>query len=348
MPRAEPLLIRVDAGGRAGTGHLMRSLALAHAWAEGGGKAHFAVAQAPAGILQRLTSEGLAVARVRAPAAGVEDAAETAALLRDLGAPWLVVDGYGFGAAYQGALRERGVRLLYVDDYGHIGHYDVDLLLNQNLYATPALYPSRAPRTRLLLGARYAMLRREFRAWRDRARDTAPGARRVLVTMGGSDPDDATTMVLRALATRPEPRLEVLVVLGAANARVEAVRREGAMSPHGVRVLTDVRDMPALMAWADLAVTAAGSTCWEMAFMGVPMVAVVLAENQLPIARSLAAAGAARDAGWAAALEPARLADAIASLAAGADERRRMSERGRAVVDGLGASRVAHELRAAS
>lgn len=348
MPHAEPLLIRVDADRRTGTGHVMRCLALAHAWRDSGGEACFAMASVPEALEGRVADEGMDVVRLGTPSAESDDAAATLAVLRRLDCSRLVVDGYRFGDTYQEAVRGSDVRLLFVDDYGHAERYTADLVLNQNLYATEELYRNRAPYTRLLLGARYALLRREFAAWSSRSPEQGRDGRRVLVTMGGSDPDNVTLAVLHALESVAEPRLEVTVVAGPANAHVQSLRDAAARSPHEVRLLVGVSDMPELMSEADLAVTAAGSTCWELAFMGVPSITVILAENQEPIARSLEDAGVARNAGWGRELEPRALGVAVAALVGDLAARTTMAERARSLVDGLGASRVAAQLRSLS
>src|SRR5262249_32858596 len=105
--------------------------------------------------------------------------------------PWLVLDGYHFDAAYQQAIRAAGYRLLVIDDMAHLPQYYADVLLNQNMHAT-ALHYHCNPEATLLLGSCYALLRPEFPAWRGRQRSVPEVARKVLVTMGGSDPDNVT------------------------------------------------------------------------------------------------------------------------------------------------------------
>ena len=75
--------------------------------------------------------------------------------------PWLVVDGYHFDVEYQKSIKAAGYRLLWIDDYGHAGHYYADLVLNQNISADPSLYGNRESYTQLLMGPSYALLRRE-------------------------------------------------------------------------------------------------------------------------------------------------------------------------------------------
>ena len=113
----------------------------------------------------------------------------------------------------------------------------------------------------------------------------------------------------------------------------------------GARLRRNVTDMPELMRWADLAVTAGGSTCWEAACLGLPLCSLVIAENQLASARRLARAGTAEvmepgPAGW----EPDKLAGVLDALAHNSARRAQMTTAGRALVDGRGAERVTNIL----
>jgi UDP-2,4-diacetamido-2,4,6-trideoxy-beta-L-altropyranose hydrolase len=92
-------------------------------------------------------------------------------------------------------------------------------------------------------------------------------------------------------------------------------------------------------------VAAAGSTALELCFMGIPAVLLSTAPNQRPVAAGLAALGAAHDAGPWEHVTPGALASTLQSLASNTHERERLSVRGRALVDGMGAVRVAARLR---
>jgi spore coat polysaccharide biosynthesis predicted glycosyltransferase SpsG len=102
--------------------------------------------------------------------------------------------------------------------------------------------------------------------------------------------------------------------------------------------------MPELMAWADLAISAGGSTCWELAFMGLPFLVTILAKNQKAVAEGLEEVGAAVNLGWYDSITPTRLAQRLSSLAEAADVRAELSRRGRTLVDGKGKERVLREL----
>jgi UDP-2,4-diacetamido-2,4,6-trideoxy-beta-L-altropyranose hydrolase len=338
------LVLRADAGVEIGIGHVVRCLALAQAWRDRGRKAAFVFGDVAPELARRVSSEGVAIHVMDAPSGSEEDARETARIAARGGAWWVLIDGYGFGARYQEIVRAAQLRVARIVDH-EPSPGPSDAVLNQNAHADASASGGSSPLA--LMGTRYALLRREFRPWRSWRRSIAAEGRRILVTMGGSDPDNATLEVLRCLRTLERTDLQVRVLAGPSNPHGDSLVRE--LPVHGGRVeLCDAgTDVPELMAWADLAISGAGSTCWELAFMGVPIVAVILAENQRRIAESLVEAGAAVAAGWHRDLEATGLAQTVSRLISEARERASMSRCGRTLVDGLGADRVAEALESA-
>lgn len=339
------LLIRADADSQIGTGHIMRCLALAQAWQDCGGEVHVFSAELPGGLVARLQAEGLTLHKLNAVAGSDADADQTAFLAAHLGARWIAVDGYQFGWSFQQCLKSAGLHLLLIDDLGNADGYAADLVLNQNIYADAAMYRNRKAYTQLLLSTSYVLLRREFWPWKGRQRRLRRRAQRVLVTMGGSDPDNITLRALQALSEVGDSQLNIVVVAGPGNAHIEALRRNVDMSPHCIKLVQNVTDMPSLLNWADVALTAGGSTCWETAFMGLPSVVVVLADNQTLIAAGLHDAGCAINLGEAAGVPKSILVMQIETLLCAYDLRRVMAEKGQTLVDGGGAHRVISEMK---
>jgi len=344
------LLVRADAGSQIGTGHLLRSLALARAWQAAGGQVTFVSCCDVEPLRERIRASGARLALLSHPHPDPADLAVTLALLADTksqnpppAATWVALDGYQFDSTYQQALRDAGARLLVIDDLAHLGQYHADVLLNQNLGAQRLDYACN-PDTVLLLGCHYALLRPEFQRWSSFQRVTPNRVRRLLVTLGGADPHNLTGTVVAALSRLDLPRLEVKVLVGSANLHLETVRRQIRRDPEATRphieMLTDVSDVSELMAWADLAVSAAGSTCWELAFMQLPAVLLVLADNQETVARQVSAAGAATNLGWAERLTAEAIAEVLLKACRGRRRRANQSQAGRRLVDGHGAQRV--------
>lgn len=338
-----PLLVRADADAVRGSGHVMRCLALVQAWRERGGPAWFLSRCANSALRERIQAAGAEFLSL-APDASVElDLQSTLALIVELNPSFVVLDGYDFDLEYQRAMRASGRRLLVIDDTVRLPRYDADVLLNQNLGAARLNY-SYNPDAALLFGPEYALLRREFVSWRSRLHTVPETARKILVTLGGSDPDNVTLKVIEALRQLETARMSIRIVAGPANPHVDELRHVAAVFPRGLELFTAVADMAPLMSWADLAVTGAGSTCWELACLGVPALSLVIAENQRSIAEELGAAGVVVNLGWHLDVSAERLATAIVGLMYSSFRRLRMSQQGRALVDGKGAERVASAL----
>jgi UDP-2,4-diacetamido-2,4,6-trideoxy-beta-L-altropyranose hydrolase len=326
----------------------MRCLALAQAWQDAGGRALFAIADPSSSVRERLLKESVNILAVSASAGTAEDASRTVALAREHAAAWVVVDGYQFGVDYQQALKSAGFKVLFLDDYGHAGHYFADLVLNQNVFADRSAYENRESYTRLLLGPQYCLLRREFNAWREWRREIVPVGHRVLVTMGGSDPENFTERAIDALNLIEGEKLEATVVVGGGNERSELLTCIAARVGKKIAVRRDISNMAELMAWADVAVSAAGTTCWEMCLMGLPALLVDLAENQTPVARELDRRGCAIHLGGPRDVSSERLAEQVERLLSSRDDRLAMSLRCRELVDGEGTRRVLSALRSVS
>jgi spore coat polysaccharide biosynthesis predicted glycosyltransferase SpsG len=136
------------------------------------------------------------------------------------------------------------------------------------------------------------------------------------------------------------------VLAGASNPHAAELAAIAAHHPGRFEVLPASDRMPEEMAEADLAISAGGSTCWELAFMGLPAVVITLAPNQEHIGPSLAARGVCIDGGWHHSLKEDVLAATVAQLVRDPERRRIMSEKGRVLVDGGGAERVVEALKA--
>ncbi|MGO9405471.1 MAG: UDP-2,4-diacetamido-2,4,6-trideoxy-beta-L-altropyranose hydrolase [Terriglobales bacterium] len=338
------LLVRADAAVASGTGHVMRCLALAQAWQRAGGNVVFVMAQSTSAIQERLRSETAKVVTIQGAPGSAEDMRQTidAVLLHK--AEWLVVDGYHFDAHYVSGLQDV-LSVMTIDDNGELESYSSELVLNQNAHAREGMYAKRAPRTRLLLGPRYTLLRNEFTTYRNWSREVPEQGKRVLVTMGGSDPEDLTPRILSALAGLSIYDLHVRAVVGGSAENRRGVAETAEKLPCRVEVLSNVANMAGLMAWADLAIAGAGTTCWEMCLLGLPAILVVVAENQKLIAEHLASMGTALNAGPAESIDSS-LAQMAAEVLNNRNLRLQMSQSARQLVDGKGRERVLKMMQA--
>lgn len=313
-----PLVVfRADASLDIGTGHVMRCLTLAEALRARGATCRFVCRTHPGHLIDLVRQRGFKVALLPpatedAPTAAPDnmppahahwlgadwgtDAEQTRAALGGERVDWLVVDHYALDARWERRLRGACSRLMVIDDLADRPH-DCDLLLDQNLGRGAADYAALVPGgCAVLTGPHYALLRPEFAALRpdSLARRESPQLKRLLITMGGVDKDNATGRVLDALRQCPLPLdCQVTVVMGPHAPWLDHVREQAAELPWPAEVMTNVSDMAQLMVASDFAIGAAGSTSWERCCLGLPSILLVLADNQRGIARALERAGAA-------------------------------------------------------
>jgi len=330
------LFIRTDASPTLGSGHFMRMLALAEAWQETGGDVVIG-GRAPDSHVERARRLG---AKLVSPSSGLDDATWTIQQASAHRANRLVADGYDFSLNYQRRVRAAGFKLAVVDDNGENQAYDADWVVNVNVHASDALYGRRAAHTQLLLGPKYAMIRRKIRLAAGSSRPSCPIAGRLLVTMGGSDPLDVTGRIIQGLIGSS---FDTHILVGGANRRLSEY--QGAVDK-GMTLHHDVFDVASVMRAVDLALAACGGTVWELALLGVPSLVVTLADNQLALASHLDRVGATLYLGDARGITSTKeWMQKLDEVATDERLRARLVASARSLVDGNGAQRVVAALR---
>jgi UDP-2,4-diacetamido-2,4,6-trideoxy-beta-L-altropyranose hydrolase len=339
------LIIRADAITDIGTGHIMRCIALAQAWKDQGGNVTFLSRCDSKNLQQRINNEGFEFIPIEKPHPDSYDLGHTLEILEQLKIQnskfktWVVIDGYHFTPDYQKAIIENGYRLLVIDDTAHLDHYHADILLNQNIHALSLRYSCDRD-TLKLLGCEYVLLRSEFLNYKDWKRVIPDKAKKILVTMGGSDPDNVTLKVIRALNSLNDPDLEVKIVAGPANPNISSLEKELYLSPFTVHLLSSVSNMPELMAWADIAISAGGSTCWEIAFMRLPSLIITTADNQANIVKELGNARAIIDLGWHKNISMEQYRRVFKEISQDRSKRSYLSKKGQKLVNGKGVMEI--------
>jgi UDP-2,4-diacetamido-2,4,6-trideoxy-beta-L-altropyranose hydrolase len=336
------VLIRADGSTQMGLGHIVRMATLASAFIDESVGVTFAVQQNCGVAVDLLTSRGLKVEIVHAVGGTADDATETRQIASALDATLAIVDGYQFDAPYFSQLHDAGMFTCYVDDMFR-SSAGCHAVLNNNVHADRASYRETLPPT-ALLGPRYALLADAFTLARRAV--PSPSVTNVLVTMGGSDSTGQTEKVMAALALASPAPLRIRVVLGAANpleylARLEAAPRA---SSHELLIEYGVSDMAARMAWADVAITAGGTTCLELCCVGVPALAIAVADNQLGIVQRYGQLDLMVSLGWHGDVTASLIATRLDALCADASRRVAMVMAQHLTVDGKGKERVARAL----
>lgn len=314
--------LRVDGSAAIGLGHVIRMTALAEALTDAGDQVRFVVEEDP--VAQHIPARQGHVVQSpehRSWFSGIDKG--------DV----VVFDGYHFQIDDHLAAKQAGALVAAFDDLG-FGTFHVDVLVNQSMvhdvnYDVPA-------QAQVLLGPRYACLRKAFRnAYRaERKPET------LLVTMGASDPSGLSSRLADALHSRPTAFSEVWILVGPSGERFSIPPTSR------IRTVVDPPDLISVFDAVGAAISAAGTTVWELFAAGIPSAIVPILNNQQGVAQTV------NDAGAALVLDgPHKLFDALDEILwalSSPSERRRLSKAGRELVDGWGAERVRRTLASGS
>lgn len=347
----------MDSSSILGTGHLGRCLVIGAALANKGATVTFLCREEPGAATELARAQGFAVSPVNAcidrrktAAFSLSDSfCEATDAIQTIGSlppkiDCLVVDHYSCGKEWERAVRQHCRYLAVIDDLAR--EHACDVLIDPNWHGskTDTRYTGRLePETRALLGPDYALLHPAFAACRFSPTDRHKDVARVLVYFGGSDLQGLTSLALTTLS-RPEfAHLEVDIVIGATNLNDSLIERQPVDNSR-VRIHHQQDSLAPLLVHADLAIGAVGGTTWERMCLGVPSLAVIVADNQAETAHELASAGLIDLLGWSTEVTEHMFASHLRTLLADADRRQRMADAGQTLVDGRGAERVVDAL----
>lgn len=252
----------------------------------------------------------------------------------------ILVDSYYVTDDYLAELRKYGEVFLMDDLQRHA--YPVDGIVNYNLFAEETVYRRlyAGRDVRFFLGGKFVPVRSQFQEVPYRVKDAV---RDVLITTGGGDADNLAGAVLDVIY-RQDITYHVLV--GRFSPHFENWR-ERASATENLRIHYDVQDMAKLMCECDLAVSAGGSTLYELAAVGVPFICFSYAENQEALVEYIGQTGSAGCAGaWHrdAAGTKERMRILFGQLCDSLPLRQQYSGRERRLIDGRGADRLAEAL----
>jgi len=307
------IIIRADASTRIGSGHVMRCLTLAEELRDADVEVSFISRVHPGNLNDLIREKGFCCHELPEASAipsneqsvqdarseyaswlGVsqqQDARESIEAFAGAQNDWLIVDHYGLDEEWEKLLRPYAVKIMVIDDLADRRH-DCDLLLDQNYFIDGEMRYDElvSPACTKLLGPKYALLRKEFREARKNLRKRDGTVKRVLVFLGGADPENITGMVMEALSDPRLLYLQVDVVIGSQNLHRGKIKKLVYSRPQ-TTLYIQATNMAELMRAADLAIGAGGSTTWERCCMGLASIVLPIAKNQIPIANSIQQAG---------------------------------------------------------
>lgn len=308
------VVFRADAGTHIGYGHIMRCLTLAGELKRHGaeilfitrdfrvqveqfiGRLGYSVTLLPKIDLKKSSNDDDNLYEQWLGVPWNQDVDETAHELGNNKVDWLIVDHYGIDRKWQEKIRNHVYKIMVIDDLANREH-DCNLLLDQTYGRSKNDYQSYVgDACEVLAGSKYALIRNDFARLRMKAlkkRTQFKDIKHILVSMGGVDKDNVTSIVLKALNKLDwDPKPCVDVVLTKAAPHLELIKQQSSDHKLNVRLHISTSDMAELMLDADLAIGAPGTTSWERCCLGLPTISIKQAENQNTISKQLDELGA--------------------------------------------------------
>ncbi|MCX6158529.1 MAG: UDP-2,4-diacetamido-2,4,6-trideoxy-beta-L-altropyranose hydrolase [Ignavibacteriae bacterium] len=287
-------LIRADASNEIGTGHVMRSIALGQMLIDEGHIVYFLTQSENESLKNRIKREGFDLICFSEEDT-IEDAKYTAKRGKDLKADWVITDGYKFKTEYQKVIKVAGFKLMCIDDVCEC-HYMSDIVLNQNYDADKIFKYSKEDYTRLFLGTNNVLLRREIinNAKSNSCNDINHKPNNILILKGGSDlyfPIDEILNIFDKNANRP---LNIKVI-----SKIEEHVTKLTNSNINYTHSTITNKIQTDFLWCDIAITAGGSTVWELLYYKKKPLVIGIAENQRIIIEELSKSNYVISLGWA-------------------------------------------------
>ena len=346
------VVIRADASGYIGSGHIMRCLVLAEQLRGEGNDVEFVCRPQTGDLIQFIIAKGFVVHELATPSllrepqhssdyeawlqvTWEQDANDFLSLVNY--ADWVIADHYALDYRWQRKVKLGcQCQLMVVDDLAR--KHDCDIILDQNLWRD-SIYRYQSSHCRhVLIGPEYALLRPSFRQLR---LSNNLQENQVLVFFGGADPTSECLKVSKALCLVGDLPFKVLIVAGYSNPDIDILKMIMENQPHEVCLFLDKFEES--LASSKYVIGASGVSNWERFCLEIPTSIVSVADNQLSLSLYLAELNAVRFLGTGETTtketyikEFNRLSSVWAHLA---DESQTIID-----VDGLGAKRVADYL----
>nr|WP_303183136.1 UDP-2,4-diacetamido-2,4,6-trideoxy-beta-L-altropyranose hydrolase [Lachnoclostridium phocaeense] len=280
---------RVDGNAEIGTGHIMRCLSIAKTLQNMGETVTFIIADQHCEALIRERDVNTICLGSAWNDLDKEIEQISSFILRNK-IECLIIDSCFVTKQYLTELRKI-TKLIYIDDIDKM-LYPVDLLINYNIYAEKLSYPERYRMagldTGFAIGCSYVPLRDEFSSIK---RTINKSVKRVMITSGGADSYNITDYILRGIqGWTGFSGLEYHVIIGAFNKNREKLLRQWG-DRENIYLHYNVSNMAEYMTKCDIAITASGSTTYELCACGTPSIIYTLADNQIEIASAFSEKG---------------------------------------------------------
>lgn len=344
MKPVRTILFVCDANSSIGFGHLVRTRVLAAALRRRGVAS---ILYGPKHALAVCADRSVFDHWIERPdwTSSRSDATVVASLCRRYGVGRVVVDDYRADLDYQRVLQSAGLDWMQQYDASRAQHFHGRVVVNASPYERAEHYAGATehPGVRFLLGPKYAILRDEFAGVVPRRPRLRTG--NVFVAFGGGDDRGAIRKTVEPLLDAGFDGTRFIVMSGGSNPlNSELQCWADTIGERRLQFHVSPPNVPDLMTQCDLAILGGGTTTYEAARCGLPMVLITVAENQYRQSLGWEGTGAAVHAGRVDEIESAAFLELFSALLGDDDRRDRMSVKAAGLVDNHGAFRLVNAL----
>lgn len=333
--RRKRVVFRVDGNDKIGIGHVMRCLSLADALKDEHMDVLFVLSDHTVSdyIRKRGYDSFILNSAWNNYLSGID---QLLSLLDCWGCNWIITDSYYAQEEYFVKIKGKCKSAIITEEIPEDNTAPVDLLINYNLYMNGVQHNLTS--VFCCLGSKYALLRKSF------SKTCSGNGDYILVLSGGSDPMNVVYKIVKCLIEDKRVTRDILVVSGSLNPNLSKLQELS----NNVSIMIDVTDMAVVMGNARVAISAGGSTLYELAACGVPTITYSFVDNQIKNVKAFSANEIMPYAGDFRKDEQSVLRNIIQKYIEyenGEEIREKTIVQLRHLCDGLGASRVASVIK---
>lgn len=343
------LAFRVDGGQNVGMGHVMRSMALASAFPENVDITF--IIKEDRDVIKLLTEAGYDLIVLEKNLDYKKEIDRVKDLIVSSHFEILIVDSYRVGQDYLIELKKVINKLVSIHDFAPFA-FPSDIVINGNIYARELEYKSNTNSTKFLLGTDYTLMRKEFQDLPEQL--VKKQVQRIIVTVGGSDPLNLTPKILKALNRSvnffkdsdyvSKNNFQINVIIGPAFDNINQIVKTVKRSQLETALYYNIKKMSSLMLESDLAISAGGSTLYELAVTATPTICLLQAENQRLNAQIMDKENIVLNLGPGDQVKMEDLINNIIYLIKNYQLRLKMGKKGQKIINGNGARKCVEEI----
>ena len=328
------IIFRCDASKDIGIGHLMRCLSLSEEFIKRGHICYFASKIYDETVDNLISEKKLNLIKINP---NINQKQEIDLLLnfsRKKKIDWVITDNYDISSDYIKTLKEYGLNVLSIDDNSHISYFS-DIVVNQNIGSENLSY-SGDRNTKYLLGTKYVILRDELLNKPKKIRNKVE---KILIMFGGTDNNNLTLKILKIIKETIYNQ-EIIIVIGPLNPFLTEIKSYIEEEKISAKIIYSPKELADIYLDTDVAISAGGTSVYELALFGIPNIIITIANNQVRIAEELDSKNISIYTGKIEEFNEELFKEKFKELLTNDDLRKKISKNAKKLVDGKGKNRI--------